>query len=430
MSRSSGLADFRRRLRFAASAALVALICAGAMRLDQGSAALWLAGIAGISALWLVLRYPRPAGTAPDRPGLVHRAGRLMLLGGLALMLGALVVSRGGEQRAAIPALCESQGAVLAGWELRLTRIIPVAGDGHTAIEAGITASRAQGEPITLAPQLRSYFSAQSALDPASRVSIWRGDLALKVPAFDPLTGCITLAVSWRPLAGLARLGGWLAALGAGLMALIALGSLHWRRNARDRIAMRRSERPLPGPAKPAVGAWQLVPAAGLALALALAGWLALAAPGQSPGAAPAPFPRGAALVAARQSLLEGPPNTNRWIVIGDALARRGHFADAAGVLLGAVEADPNDSDGWLALGDALYGHAGGQLTPAAALAYDRADRAALARGALLPPAGLAMEASGRQELAQMWWRRQLARSWVTVETRAGIAARLNYSAP
>jgi cytochrome c-type biogenesis protein CcmH len=87
-------------------------------------------------------------------------------------------------------------------------------------------------------------------------------------------------------------------------------------------------------------------------------------------------------------------------------MARRGRYADAAEILLGAVKASPRGSEGWLALGDALYAHAGGVLTPAAALAYDRADRAGLASFAARPLAAEAMERSGRLELASQWRKR------------------------
>lgn len=436
MIQPGGLADQRRLLRFTTSAALAALICALVMQLGNDGPRLWLAGLASAAALWPVLHFPRPAGLGGGKADRLNAAGRLILLAGLGLLLACYAAARFGEQSARIGTLCEGQSAQMGGWNLRLERITPVAGEGFTAIEAAVVASRGQARPITLEPQLRSNFVPGPAPDPASRTALWSGDLALVVAGFDPSSGCIGLDASWQPLAGPARIGGWLAALGAALIALVALGALRWRWNARERIAMRREEWPLPGErsADPMSGkAASFLHAAGLLLALCLAGYLALGSPTHllsGPDQPPAPFARGEALVAARQSLLEGPANTNRWIVIGDALARRGRFADASELLLGAVEADPRDPDGWLALGDALYGHTGGQLAPASVLAYDRADRAALARGAALPPAGLAMEASGRSELAQLWWRRVLARPDGTGFDRAAIEARLNYSTP
>ena len=82
-------------------------------------------------------------------------------------------------------------------------------------------------------------------------------------------------------------------------------------------------------------------------------------------------------MIAARQSLFGGPHADNRWLVIADALARHGQFGEAAQVLKGAVDKEPHNAEAWLALGDALYGHAGGEMVAAAELAYDRADQTA-----------------------------------------------------
>ena len=301
MNRGSGLADYRRLLRFAASAALAALLGAGMARLQSGGTGLALAALASLAALWRVLRYPRPAGSRPDRPGALDRAGRMFLLAGLALMALALAVSRGGEQSARIAVLCEGQSAQMGGWNLKLERITPVAGEGYTAIAATIQASRASAHPVALAPQLRSRFISGAPPDPTSRAALWRGDLALAVSAFDPVTQCLSLDASWRPLAGGARVAGWLATFGAALMALTALCSLHWRCGARERIAMRRTDRPLPRPrpvVQPVATVRRFGPLAALLLALCLAAWLALGSPGmvwRPAGQAPPAFARGAA---------------------------------------------------------------------------------------------------------------------------------------
>ena len=105
-------------------------------------------------------------------------------------------------------------------------------------------------------------------------------------------------------------------------------------------------------------GGWEAV---GAALLLGLAGYALQGSPAQ-PGAPKAPAAQnkgnGQALVAARQQLrASGAQGTSSWLVIGDAMARNGQYADAASVLLGAVEKNPKDAEGWLALGNALVGH-------------------------------------------------------------------------
>lgn len=411
MIRSSGIADTRRSLRLWAALALAAGTLTTVQWIDQPGPGKLLAGLVSLAGLWIVLRHSRPRGTGVTRADMLNLAGLLALFAGLALFLLALAVSHGGEQRTQIAALCEGQSAQMGDWKLKLTRTTPVAGEGFTALEAAFSVSRSNAMPLLLEPQLRAEFGDKPPADRASRAHLWNGTFTLAFTSFDPRTGCLALNAVWRPFAGWTWIGSWLAGMGSLAMGQAALGSIRWRLAARKRIAMRRTERPLPS-ARTLAKARHIRPIGGLLLTLCLAGWLALGSPATlirpAQDAAPA-FAGGTALVKARQSLLEGPANTNRWIVIGDAMARRGQFASAAEVLLGAVEADPRDVDGWLALGDALYGHAGGHMTPAARLAYDRADRAAALRG-MSEPVARTMERSGRGELAAAWRSRQAAR--------------------
>ena len=150
----------------------------------------------------------------------------------------------------------------------------------------------------------------------------------------------------------------------------------------------------------------------GIALLLGLGGYTLQGGPDVASApyrASATQFAGGPALLAGRLQLNEGRPPTERWIIVADAMARHGQFGEAASVLLGSVNADPGNAMAWLALGDALYAHSGGRLTPATTLAYDRADAAA-AKVALAPVlVGTAMERSGRLQLAVFWWQRRLA---------------------
>ena len=173
-------------------------------------------------------------------------------------------------------------------------------------------------------------------------------------------------------------------------------------------------------------GGWEAVCAA---LLLGLAGYALQGSPAQ-PGAPKAPAAQnkgnGQALVAARQQLrASGAQGTSSWLVIGDAMARNGQYADAASVLLGAVEKNPKDAEGWLALGNALVGHSEGALTPAAFYAYQRAATAQPAHPG--PPffLGLALAQSGRLNEARAMWAELLARSPKQAPWRADLAERL-----
>ena len=133
-----------------------------------------------------------------------------------------------------------------------------------------------------------------------------------------------------------------------------------------------------------------------------------------------------AALVEVRQALAgRVGPSGDSWTMIADGLARHGQYADAAGVLLGAVEHNPGNGEAWLALANALVGHAEGTLTPAALYAYRHAAHAAPDQPG--PPffLGLALAQSGRFGEARAQWAGLLARTPADTPWRADLAARL-----
>ena len=173
---------------------------------------------------------------------------------------------------------------------------------------------------------------------------------------------------------------------------------------------------------------WEAI---GAALLVGIAGYAFQASPGL-PGApkqaAEQAAKSGAALVEARQQLAQAQASgqgLNRWMVIGDALARNGQYGEAAGVILGAVERDPKNADAWLAMANALVGHAEGNLTPAAFYAYGRAAHADPAHPG--PPffLSLGLAQSGKLAEARGLWAELLARSPKDAPWRADLAERL-----
>lgn len=171
---------------------------------------------------------------------------------------------------------------------------------------------------------------------------------------------------------------------------------------------------------------WEMI---GAALLLGIAGYALQASPGLpgAPKASPAETAADTAeVVEARRALAGDETLTgDKWMMIGDALARNGHFSDAAAVLLGAVEKDPNNADAWLAMANALVAHADGTLGPAALLAYQRASNAAPDHPG--PPffLGLAMAQSGRLVEARGLWAELLARSPADAPWRSDLEQRL-----
>ncbi|WP_230281506.1 tetratricopeptide repeat protein [Croceicoccus sp. Ery15] len=156
--------------------------------------------------------------------------------------------------------------------------------------------------------------------------------------------------------------------------------------------------------------AWELT---GSALLLGLAGYAAQGSP--SLQGAPKP-PREsresmeAALVEVRQGMQAEFAPGRRYLVTADAMTRNGQFSAAAAILRGAIREHPDDPDAWLALGNALVGHAQGIATPAALYSYDKA--AALAPRHPGPPffAGLALAQTGRYAEARDRWQSLLDR--------------------
>jgi cytochrome c-type biogenesis protein CcmH len=165
------------------------------------------------------------------------------------------------------------------------------------------------------------------------------------------------------------------------------------------------------------------------ALVLGVAGYAWQASP-DTPGAPKAPAEQvssdAAALVDARGKVSDsGIPPGNRWVVIADGLARNGRYAAAAEVLRGAVAADPNNSEAWLAMANALVAHSDGMLTPAALYAFRRAaDADAEAPG---PPffLGLAFAQSGRYANAREVWAELLERAPDDAPWRAPLAEQI-----
>jgi cytochrome c-type biogenesis protein CcmH len=372
----------------------------------------WLAALATAVRLGI-----RPVG---DRIG---GMGAILMAGGLAAgLIGFVATMAGSEHRRAD--LCLGQTAALDGWSAALRQLQPVAGPGFTARDAELAIGTKRRAAIVLRPLDREYFSGPGLSGEPARHVNWNGELAVGVSASSGGLECLGVELWWRPLVAWFRYGAVFAALGAGLLAAAAFVSLWWRRAARVRIGHRREVR---GPHQTFTAARTGSPGKPLAIAavLALGGYaLSLLATPAAPE--PPAFTGGPALLAARLAVNQGRPPTERWRVVADAMARHGQFGEAASVLRGAVAANPRSAMAWLAMGDALYAHAGGRLSRAAMLAYDRADAAAAAAGAEPPLlVGTAMERSGRTDLAAQWWQRQLARTPQAAPWRAGLEQRL-----
>ncbi|MBO6527182.1 tetratricopeptide repeat protein [Erythrobacter sp.] len=167
----------------------------------------------------------------------------------------------------------------------------------------------------------------------------------------------------------------------------------------------------------------------GSALLFGLAGYAMQGNPGQ-PAAPTAPVAEeasqtGELLVEARREFYPEGRLPSRFVVTADAFTRRGQHEQAANFLRNAVAENPQDSEAWLALGNALVEHANGQLTAAALYAYSRSEQVAPANPAPTYFLGLAYLRAGEPGRTLALWRELLENAPEGTDWRGPLAARL-----
>ncbi len=335
------------------------------------------------------------------------QAGQLLLACGVAAFAFGLVAATAGKLTSEDSPksggrVCPGESAKMDRWTATLRSVEPVVGADYTGVEARLSIGFPGGTVLEARPQQRDYPEGGPGLMAGSQTLVrWNGELLVESMANKNSPECAQLMIEWQPFAQLLRYGAWASLAGALVLLATATRSAAWRAGARGRIAMRRDDHGRGVlPASPGSMGWKPVVLALVCGFVAFA-WAAAQQPAhESPRRGGA---NGAALIAARQAQFGGPHLDNRWLVISDALARHGQFGEAAQVLLGAVAKEPSNAEAWLALGDALYGHAGGEMVAAAVLAYSRADRMVAPQSAIRSVAAQAMVASGRERAAAEW---------------------------
>lgn len=147
-----------------------------------------------------------------------------------------------------------------------------------------------------------------------------------------------------------------------------------------------------------------------------------------SPGVASAPKAhaeelgeQGEAMVEGRAALFDE-SRAPDYLVTSDAFARQGRFGEAAGLLQKGLKDNPDDLEGWLALGLALVGHADGFVTPAAVQAFARADAINPRHPGAAYFLGNAYLQSGEVVAARNVWKGLLDRSPPDAPWREGLA--------
>ncbi len=113
-------------------------------------------------------------------------------------------------------------------------------------------------------------------------------------------------------------------------------------------------------------------------------------------------------LAKARHEMLGQFTASEHWLIIADSFAARGKTQDAVGLVQSGLRVHPDDYVLWVGLGNALVDHAG-IMTPAAELAYARAEKLAPWSPAPRFFHGLALLRSGERDTALTEWKALLA---------------------
>jgi cytochrome c-type biogenesis protein CcmH len=113
------------------------------------------------------------------------------------------------------------------------------------------------------------------------------------------------------------------------------------------------------------------------------------------------------------------------WLALADALIGAGRPRSAVSILTEGTRKAPNNPDVWVGLGNALVVHAGGQMSPAAQFAFERA--AQIAPNHPGPPffLGLGLAQAGKLDEAGQVWRGLLARAPADAPWKADLELRL-----
>lgn len=196
---------------------------------------------------------------------------------------------------------------------------------------------------------------------------------------------------------------GWLIALGL----VVAVAGALWRWGGLPRAALE---------------------AVGAALLLGLAGYALQGSPEQ-PGnpvtVAQAEVQVDESDLQLRDKMGGGFGSAKQWLTAADGAMRAGVPAAAVTYIRSGLRDHPNDPDLWLGLGNALIVHNGGQISPAATFAFQKA--ADIAPQHPGPPffMGLAMAQNGKFAEARAVWTELLQRSPADAAWRGDLEARI-----
>ena len=168
--------------------------------------------------------------------------------------------------------------------------------------------------------------------------------------------------------------------------------------------------------------------AAALLVALAGYAWQGRPTMAGAPKAPPAPAQQlpDSAFAEMRPDLMGQFNNAAHWLSLAESYQRTGNTKEGVEIIQNALRRTPNNADLWVGLGNALVQHAGGLMTPAAELAFDRALQIAPDHPGPRFFYGIALAQGGRFDDAEQVWRQLLASAPPSATWRGAIQEQLD----
>jgi len=166
----------------------------------------------------------------------------------------------------------------------------------------------------------------------------------------------------------------------------------------------------------------------GAALLLALAGYAWQGRPALEGRPKPPPERQrlaDSAFAQTREEMLGTFDNAARWLGMAESYQRGGDTRGGVDIIRSGLRRHPRDPDLWVGLGSALVLHADGMMTPAAELAFRRAEQIAPGHPGPRFFYGLALAQSGRFDEAERLWREVLASAPADASWRPMVEERL-----
>ncbi|MEA3038527.1 MAG: hypothetical protein QOE79_1040 [Sphingomonadales bacterium] len=131
------------------------------------------------------------------------------------------------------------------------------------------------------------------------------------------------------------------------------------------------------------------------------------------------------AFASMRRNMLGRFDSADQWLTMAESYSRDGDTRGAADIIRAGLKAHPDNAALWVGYGNALVIHAGGLMTPAAQLAFDRAAKLAPDHPGPKFFYGLSLAQSGRLADAEKVWRELLATAPPDAQWRAQVEQQL-----